>query len=334
MTPDRRRTTRLVLACSAVLALAACGGGDGNSGEPTGTLKLGITDAPVDVADAVVVQFSGVELKPKGGAPFTVDFVDDAGQPAARTIDLYPLTGTQREILLEGEEIPAGEYEWMRLKVDAAPSVIDTYIGIGGGQCELLVPSGAETGLKVNRGFTIGVGAITDLTVDFDLRKSIVEPPGQSSDPETGGGQAYFLKPVLRVVDQLEVGTITGHVEPLPEGCAAGTPPYPGNVYLYGPYTDVALSVDDYDGVDSDGANPITSARVDSTTFDYTIGFVPAGKYVIAYTCSPDSTQVDADTDVGTVDVPDEQVEFQPADGLQLELAPNETKTVNFPAPL
>ena len=177
MTRDRRPATRLVLACSAVLALAACGGGDGNSGERTGTLKLGITDAPVDVADAVVVQFSGVELKPKGGAPFTVDFVDDGGQPTTRTIDLYPLTGTQREIMLEGEEIPAGEYEWMRLMVDAAPGVVDTYIGIGGGQCELLVPSGAETGLKVNRGFTIGVGAITDLTVDFDLRKSIVEPP-------------------------------------------------------------------------------------------------------------------------------------------------------------
>jgi hypothetical protein len=331
MTRERRRAPRLVLACSAALALAACGGSDGNSGEPTGTLKLGITDAPVDVAETVVVQFSGVELKPKGGAAFTVDFVNDAGQPAPRTIDLYPLTGTQREIMLEGEEIPAGEYEWMRLMVNAEPSVVDTYIGIGGGQCELVVPSGAETGLKVNRGFTIGIGAITDLTVDFDLRKSIVEPPGQSADPESCGGQAYFLKPVLRVVDQLEVGTITGHVEPLPEGCVPGTPPYPGNVYLYGPYADAAPSVDDYDGLDSDGADPITSARVDATTFDYTIGFVPAGKYVIAYTCSPDSTQVDADTDVS---VPEENVVFEPGDGLQIELAPNETKTVNFPATL
>ena len=89
--------------------------------------------------------------------------------------------------------------------------------------------------------------------------------------------------------------------------------------------------MDDYDGVTSDGADPITSARVDATTFDYTIGFVPAGKYVIAYTCSPDSTQVDADTDVS---VPDENVVFEPAAGLQIQLAPNETKTVNFPATL
>ena len=328
----RTDASRLGIACSAMLALAACGGGDGGSGERTGTLKLGITDAPVDVADAVVVQFSGVELKPSGGPPFAIDFVDDAGQPTTRTIDLYPLTGTQREILLEGEEIPAGEYEWMRLMVDAEPGLTDSYIGIGGGQCELLVPSGAETGLKINRGFTVGVGAITDLTIDFDLRKSIVEPPGQSAEPETCGGQAYFLKPVLRVVDNLEVGTITGHVEPLPDGCTAGTPPYPGNVYLYGPYTDAVPQVDDYDGVAADGADPITSAKVDPATFDYTIGFVPAGKYVIAYTCSADSTQVDADTDVGNQEVPDEVVVFAPAAGLQIELAANETKTVNFPA--
>jgi len=326
MTRHRSHATRLVLACSTVLAVAACGGGS-ESGERTGTLKLGITDAPVDVADAVVVQFSGVELKPRNGAPFTVDFLD----PATRTIDLYPLTGTQREILLEGEQIPAGEYEWMRLMVDTEPNVVDTYIGIGGGQCELRVPSGAETGLKVNRGFTIGVGAITDLTVDFDLRKSIVEPPGQTADSATCGGQAYLLKPVLRVVDSLEVGTITGHVEPLPQGCDAGTPPYPGNVYLFGPYTDAVPTIDDYDGIDGDGADPITSAKVDPTTFDYTIGFVPAGKYVVAYTCSPDSTQVDSDTDVGNAEVPDENVTFEPAAGLQLELAPNETRTIDFP---
>jgi len=330
MTRDRSRSSRLVLACSTVLALAACGDGS-DSGERTGTLKLGITDAPVDVADAVVVQFSGVELKPRGGAPFTVALRELDGQGTTRTIDLYPLTGTQREILLEGEDIPAGEYDWMRLMVDAEPNVVDTYIGIGGGQCELKVPSGAETGLKVNRGFTIGVGAITDLTIDFDLRKSIVEPPGQSAAPATCGGQAYFLKPVLRVVDNLEVGTITGHVGSLPQGCTAGTPPYPGNVYLYGPYTDTVPTIDDYDGLDGDGADPITAAMVDPTTFEYTIGFVPAGRYVIAYTCSPDSTQVDADTDVGNAEVPDENVVFEPASGLPLQLAPNETRSVDFP---
>ena len=100
----------------------------------------------------------------------------------------------------------------MRLKVDADPNVVDSYIEIGGGQCELRVPSGDETGLKVNRAFTVGVGAITDLTIDFDLRKSIVEPPGQESDPAVCDGQAYLLKPVLRVVINGQTGQIGGKV--------------------------------------------------------------------------------------------------------------------------
>ncbi|HET9694949.1 MAG TPA: DUF4382 domain-containing protein [Steroidobacteraceae bacterium] len=284
-------------------------------------MKLGITDAPVDVADAVVVQFSGVELKPKNGAPFSVAFVDENNVPAPKVIDLHLLTGVKRELLLEGEEIPAGEYEWMRLDVDTEPNVVDSYIELGGGQCELRVPSGDETGLKVNRAFTVGVGAITDLTIDFDLRKSIVEPPGQDSDAAACDGQEYLLKPVLRVVDNLEVGAITGTVVPPPEGCPSGSPPYPGNVYLFGPYTDAAPLVDDYDGTD----DAITWAAADPDTFEYTIGFVPAGKYVIAYTCSPDSTLVDADSDVS------EEVTFTPEAGLPIDLAPNETKVVDFP---
>lgn len=319
MHPHSRRISTVLLACSAALVLAGCGGSDDT--ERTGTLKLGITDAPVDAADAVVVQFSGVELKPKGGEPFSVDFVDSLQNPLPKQVDLYLLTGTKRELLLEGEEIPAGEYEWMRLKVDAEPNVVDSYIDLGGGACELRVPSGDETGLKINRGFTIGVGAITDLTIDFDLRKSIVEPPGQQSESEVCDGQDYLLKPVLRVVDNLEVGAITGKVEPLPEGCDASAV-YPGNVYLFGPYTDLAPAVDDYDGVD----DAITWATVDPATFTYTIGFVPAGKYVIAYTCSADSTQVDADSpDSG------EEVTFVPDAGLEVELAPGETKVVDFP---
>jgi len=79
-------TARMLARClgtGALLVLAACGGGGGDGGAKTGMLKLGVTDAPVDVADAVVVQFSGVELKPKNGSPFTVTY---SGGP--KSIDL------------------------------------------------------------------------------------------------------------------------------------------------------------------------------------------------------------------------------------------------------
>ena len=62
-------------------------------------------------------------------------------------------------MLLDGEEVPAGEYTWMRLKVQADPDVAgDSYITIDGADCELQIPSGDERGLQMIRGFTIGAG--------------------------------------------------------------------------------------------------------------------------------------------------------------------------------
>jgi hypothetical protein len=73
--------------------LAACGG-DG-SDEQTGMLKLSITDAPVDAADEVVVQFAGVELKPRGGRAFSIDFVDPAATPPNTRPSIFSTTRAQ-----------------------------------------------------------------------------------------------------------------------------------------------------------------------------------------------------------------------------------------------
>lgn len=317
------RASRLVLAGAITSILAACGGG--GSGSSTGTLKLGVTDAPVDVASAVVVQFAGVELKPVGGPAFSIDFAQD------QSIDLLDQQGTQRAMLLGDATVPAGRYEWLRLKVNAEPNVDDSFIAINAGdQCELHIPSGAETGLKVIHGFTVGVGSVTDLTIDFNLRKSVVQPPGQQADAETCGGQAYLLKPVLRVVDNLQVGTITGNVDPTLVGtgdCPTSTAT-PGNVYLYGPYgaNDTPPLPEDLDDIAADG-DPITTASVDaSNNYAYTIGFVPAGNYVVAYTCDADDATQDASAEGAT-----EVVTFTPAAGKTATVVANAIATVNFP---
>ena len=208
MTHSNFRAASCALLVATVAALAGCGGGSSDGMQAkTGTLRLGITDAPVDQADAVVVQFTGVELKPMGGAAFSRDF------PAPKTLDVLALQGTARALLLDGESVPAGEYEWMRLKVNADPAVRDSFVTIGGQECEMRIPSGAETGLKLVRGFTVGVGTVTDFTIDFDLRKSVVQPPGQRADAGTCNGQVYLLKPALRMVDNLQVGAITGTID-------------------------------------------------------------------------------------------------------------------------
>jgi len=329
-------TTKALVVTAALGLLAACGGsGDDGDKSKTGTLKLGITDAPVDHAFAVNVQFTGVELKPVDGAPFSFDFAP------AKDFNLLSLTGTNRAMLLDGVVIPAGDYEWVRLKVNADPNVGgDSYVVLeeGGEQCEIRIPSGDQTGLKLVRGFTVAVGAVTDFTIDFDLRKSLVAPPGQKTIVESCGNQAFLLKPVLRMVNNLQVGSISGTVDLGFAGtqCPAdNSAPYPGNVYLFGPIeagaADTTVLTDDYDGIASDpnGADALVSAMVDPNTGNYTIGFLAPGRYKVAYTCDLDDVEVDADV----VATPQETVDFTPADGIAVNVASNAVTDVDFPPP-
>jgi len=47
------------------------------------------------------------------------DFVDGSGDPEPRQIDLLALTGGTTELLLDGVTLTAGDYSWIRLKVNA-----------------------------------------------------------------------------------------------------------------------------------------------------------------------------------------------------------------------
>lgn len=333
LNPIQKSSKFLAVAIGATL-LAACGSGGGGGGDRTGTLTVGITDAAVEYADAVVVQFTGVELKPRSGAAFSIDF-------APRSLDLLALQGMDRALLLDGVTVPAGDYEWMRLKVNADPAVGgDSFVRLeqGGEECEMRIPSGDETGLKLMRGFTVGVGSITDFTIDFDLRKSVVAPPGQRMPMAGCGGQVFMLKPALRLVDNLQVGAITGAVDPnlVAAECGLPTdPPYPGNVYLFGPVpVGEAVVPDDDDGIENDpnGADAITAAIVNPDTFGYTIGFVPAGNYVVAYTCDLDDPAVDASV-VPEPPAIGETVEFTPPTGTPVTVVSGPATEVNFVVP-
>jgi hypothetical protein len=156
------------LALAAGLALLLIAGCSDNS-PSTGYLSLAVTDAPVDNATAVVVEFTGVEVKPAGGEAIAFEYDEP------RTIDLLALSGSDSESLLDGAEVPAGHYDWVRLQVNAAADgAQDSYIDLKDGtRHELDVPSGAETGLKLHNGFDVPAGGAANFTVDFDLRSSV-----------------------------------------------------------------------------------------------------------------------------------------------------------------
>jgi hypothetical protein len=296
--------------------LAACGGG-GDAPDGEGSLTISVTDAPVDGASNVFVEFTGIELKPRDGERFSIDFA----QP--KRIDLLALQGGERAPLLDDEPVPAGEYNWMRLKVNAEfDSILDSYIVLSDGSGEeLRVPSGSQSGLKLVRGFTVAAGGATDFTIDFDLRKSVVDPKGQPG---------YFLKPVLRLVDNLEVGTVRGTVASSlvnANACTADEVTGAGRaVYVY-MGADMTPEDMSSSGTSSAGDQPLTSAAVvlniDTGEYEYVAAFLPTGPYTLAFTCQASDDDPEAN----------DEIAFMPAGGLTTTVAAGQTTKLNFTAP-
>lgn len=270
MTQFKKRPLQLALAASLV-TLVACGGSsnDNSAGSNEGRLSLNVTDAPIDSAAQVVVEFSGVSLKPADGEALEFTFDEP------KSIDLLSLQGSASESLLTDETVPAGDYEWIRLAVNAEhDGVTDSYLELDDGTIqELRVPSGSQTGLKLVSGFTVVAGGTANFTIDFDLRKSVVMPGGQAG---------AFLKPALRLIDNAAVGTIAGQVdaEVLVDQCADPAN-QTGSVYVY---SGADVTPTDVSGAETD---PLTTALVSDVDgeYRYEVGFVSEGDYTLAYTC-------------------------------------------------
>jgi hypothetical protein len=105
----------------------------------------------VHSAAEVWVRFTGVTLKPRNGPAIDFNF------SAPHDIDLLALQDGIAELLLDAENLPAGQYAWVRLHVQAEfDGVMDSYVLTDEGeQIELRVPSGAQSGLQLVSGFTI-----------------------------------------------------------------------------------------------------------------------------------------------------------------------------------
>jgi hypothetical protein len=292
------KNTRLIAAMAVAMVATGCGGGS-DSDSSTGAITLRITDAPVDRATAVVVAFSGVELQRAGGVRERIEFTSPI------TIDLLQTQNGNAETLLANRTIPAGDYQWIRLLVNAAPGNNDSYIDlIDGRRFPLFVPSGAQSGLQLVRGFTVAQGSLVDFTIDFDLRKSVFAPPGLAGN--------YILRPALRIVDNNQVGVISGTVFPelLTVDCAPGVYVYAGSDSTPGDMGTTAV----------DASEPLASVRVDEATATYAIHYIAAGEYTVAFTCDSD------------LDIPDEynaEVEFPEI--VNVTVTANQTTTVNFP---
>lgn len=261
--------------------IAACGGSS-DDGPGTGTIEVGIADAPVDNAEAVVIHFTEATLHGPDGNTTVMVFDPDTGDPG-RSIDLLQLQGGIWTGLFD-DVVTAGHYSWIRLTLDLSQS----YIQIAGNQYALRCTSCDNNGFKLVSSFNVVKDGSLILMLDFDLRKSITDPVGQHE---------YILRPTLRIIKVATSGDISGVIDPdlITElggfnGCSVYA--FAGNdAQLDDIYIPMSMPVPDEQN------NPISTGMVvfENNIYSYTISFLPEGNYTVALTCDADMDSADTD---------------------------------------
>lgn len=277
--------------------LAGCGGGTSDSSS-TGTLNLALTDAPIDEAKSVFVEFSGLSLN-QGTSEETANWIDiEFDQPLS--IDLLTLQGSSHINLLSEEQLPAGSYSEIRLHIneDSTDGDLENYIVLNDGNdttYPITIPSGLTSGLKVKGDINLPPNGEVAFTIDFDVRKSIV----------VQGNNEYKLKPVLKLTED----TLTGHIAGTVDAALLSSEPNKNwlcsdddidtynAVYIYSGANTTPVDI-------SENTNePIATALINLDTnsgkYVFEAGYLNAGDYTVSFTCNTDSESY--------VDVLDEQ---------------------------
>lgn len=295
------------------ILLTGCGGGSGSadSTSTTGTLNLSLTDAPIDEASEVVVEFSGVSIKKQiedtqteetASELSTEENTADSAEwinitfDAPVSINLLDLQGSQNYALLTGQTLESGTYSEVRLHIhtDDQDGDLENYITLteGGAQHEITIPSGLQTGLKVKGDITIPENGEAAFTIDFDVRKSIV----------VQGNGKYKLKPVLKLIQDELTGIISGSVATElvstdtvgnQWSCSDDDVNSYNAAYLFSGTADPLVDISET------GSEPISTALVTADAkglYQFEFGYVPTGEYQVAFTCNADKesyTEVD-----------------------------------------
>lgn len=151
---------------------------------------LRMTDAPGPYT-AVNVDIREVVITGNGGSDITLN--TNAG--------IYNLLNFSNGVdtLIAWGNINLSKVEQIRLILGPNNSVV-----VNGNTYALDVPSGEQSGLKLQVHHTLQAGVAYNVLLDFDARHSIVE---------TGNG-SYKLKPVIRTIETALSGSIKGHINP------------------------------------------------------------------------------------------------------------------------
>ncbi|WNO11437.1 DUF4382 domain-containing protein [Teredinibacter sp. KSP-S5-2] len=280
------------------LFLCSCGGGGGynsnsssvdknDSNQSTPTLSINLTDAPVDNASNVYVSIRGLALnfEDSGWVDYDLNEVE--------RVDLLTLQSGTTLSLLSGLEVVPGEYR-VRLNLydDGDETTFEHSIVIeeGGLEYNLFIPSGDQTGLKLNSNIIVPESGSIFYTIDFSVRKSIVR---------RGKDHNYLLKPVLTLIENSRAGSISGVIEDttlLDTDCSDDDPISHNAIYVYAGHDVIP------DDIGSAGAQPVATVLVEydevSGEFSYNIPFIEVGDYTVSLTCNADLENIETDDEL------------------------------------
>lgn len=273
-----RRHISLLLLAALVMLVGGCNSSNGS-------ITFTLTDAPVDTATSVIVDVTGLKAVSTTGKVFNYTFT------SAQQIDLLQLQHGLRTPLVVRWGLPDGDYQFLSLKISADGSGTDSYIVLNDGtQHALVASSSATTGnsscgnacsvtagdLPIYSHFTVRSGNDSSYIIDFDARKSILQPAVSST--------AYRLQPAGRMTEESDAGNVIGVVSAslITPGCVPAAYVYAG----------AGKTPTDIDSSASSSSQPLTEAAVtmDNQTGEYhfTAAYLPAGNYTVAFTCQAD----------------------------------------------
>ncbi len=191
-----------------IFFMAAC---DKDENGDKGSLKLHITDAPIDSDGIknVFITFTEIQYHIQDNEWRTFDEFDEPVK-----LDLLELTRGETE-LLGFFEMDPGVYTQLRFMLEAPdrgqgpPTTPGSYLVFeDDSTTPLFVPSGGQSGYKAVGKFEIPANGVAEVTADFDVRRSVVR---------AGNSGRYILKPVIRLISTDVSGRIAGDVYNIPE---------------------------------------------------------------------------------------------------------------------